>query len=223
MRIRILILNGIETKNSVTIIEKEMAATITLAGVLGLTTLFYGLPRLSNTTFVQSSVDNNFYHVMNAPSRQNAADILARLRKKIEILKENVENDEKINAYIRGKMVTLDLSQIQENTMDSEFAAYSINKGERLHFCVRDNKKGGEIKDDPNTLMFVAIHELAHVITKSIGHTEEFWVNQKMLLEKALELGLYIKRDYTVAPIKYCGQIIQSSLSANQNKIKNKN
>ena len=31
--------------------------------------------------------------------------------------------------------------------------------------------------EDENTLLFVSLHEVAHIMTKSIGHTKEFWDN----------------------------------------------
>ena len=42
--------------------------------------------------------------------------------------------------------------------------------------------------------MFVAIHELAHVMTKSIGHGDDFWNNMRYLLSVAIR---------THAPKKY--------------------
>ena len=44
--------------------------------------------------------------------------------------------------------------------------------------------------------MFVAIHEIAHIMTLSVGHTEEFWNNFKFLLENAVELNIYTPVDY---------------------------
>ena len=35
--------------------------------------------------------------------------------------------------------------------------------------------------------MFVTLHELAHVMTVSVGHTEEFWTNFKFLLTKSVD------------------------------------
>ena len=53
--------------------------------------------------------------------------------------------------------------------------------------------------------MFVVIHELAHIITKSIGHTDEFWENMKFLLKISIKLGIYQEVDYKNKPEKYCG------------------
>ena len=65
--------------------------------------------------------------------------------------------------------------------------------------------------------MFVAIHELAHVITKSIGHTDEFWDNMKFLLKKSVKINIYKKHDYKNNPIPYCGtEITDSPLPFNE-------
>ena len=53
-----------------------------------------------------------------------------------------------------------------------------------MAFCFNQKKNGTQLIDE-NTLTFVAIHELAHIATKSIGHNDEFWNNFKFLLEEA--------------------------------------
>ena len=44
---------------------------------------------------------------------------------------------------------------------------------------------------DMNTMMFVALHELAHVMTISIGHTTEFWDFFRYILSHAIHWKLY--------------------------------
>ena len=61
---------------------------------------------------------------------------------------------------------------------------------------------------DLNTLTFVAIHELSHVMTLSVGHTKEFWENFKFLLKNAVKIGIYRAEDYKKQPKKYCGMTI---------------
>ena len=92
----------------------------------------------------------------------------------------------------------------------SEYTAYSENKGEKLAFCVNTTKKGNKLIDE-NTLTFVAIHELAHTMTESIGHKEEFWKNFKFLLENAVRSHVYTPVDYSKHPISYCGMMINES------------
>ena len=70
--------------------------------------------------------------------------------------------------------------------------------------CVRDYSKDQEVHDDFNLLIFVAIHELGHVMSESAHHTDEFWANFKFLLRNAAEMGFYKPVDYAFDGKKYC-------------------
>ena len=61
---------------------------------------------------------------------------------------------------------------------------------------------------DENTLTFVAIHELSHIASESIGHNDEFWKNFKFLLEYAEKIKIYKPIDYKKNPKNYCGMRI---------------
>ena len=67
-----------------------------------------------------------------------------------------------------------------DNSKFNVKASLSINKGEKIAFCL-NTRKGGNKLIDENTLMFVALHELSHVGTVSIGHTQDFWRNFKCI------------------------------------------
>tara|TARA_B110000914_G_C15513774_1_gene472236 strand:- start:1323 stop:1925 length:603 start_codon:yes stop_codon:yes gene_type:complete len=199
-----------------------MATAILLGTILGITTIFYAVPILSRTTYVQSTIDKRYYKVLNVPSRQKAADILAVLRENIEKLvthiklkylkNHTISEEETTNLKdIFKRLDKLDLDEIQENELNSDHTAYSVNKGERLHFCVRSNKTGGHIQDNSNLLMYVALHEMAHVITLSRGHTKEFWKNHQLLLKEAIESKVYNPIDFSKNTILYCGQIIKTN------------
>ena len=77
-----------------------------------------------------------------------------------------------------------------ETTPDAKYTSYSVNKGEKIVFCLRDKKDGEELVKE-NIMTFVAIHELGHLMTKSIGHEPEFWNSFKLLLKIAIDNGLY--------------------------------
>ena len=101
---------------------------------------------------------------------------------------------------------------ISESNPGNMYTSYSINKGEKIVFCIRH--KHAEINGklvDINTIMFVAIHELAHLMTKSIGHTPEFWDNMRFLLKHSIELGIYKYVNYSENKEKYCGILITST------------
>ena len=56
--------------------------------------------------------------------------------------------------------------------------------------------------------MFVAIHELAHIASETVGHNDEFWNNFKFLLDNAVEIKIYSPVDYKKNNIEYCGMKI---------------
>ena len=80
---------------------------------------------------------------------------------------------------------------------------YTINK-QQIMMCIRDYSNKKEVHDDFNLLMFVAIHELSHVMSESIHHTDEFWSNFKFLLKNAAEMRFYYPVDYTYDSKNYC-------------------
>ena len=64
--------------------------------------------------------------------------------------------------------------------------------------------------EEYNTLLYVAIHELAHVKNKTLGHDKDFVEVFKELLEKSVQLGIYKWVDYKITPKKYCNYFLDS-------------
>ena len=60
-------------------------------------------------------------------------------------------------------------------------------------------------------MTFVAIHELGHLMTKSIGHEPEFWNSFKLLLKIAIDNGIYKDIDFNKKPEPYCGITISDN------------
>lgn len=65
--------------------------------------------------------------------------------------------------------------------------SYTINKN-KVYLCLRDQNNSYY---SMNMLMYVSIHELAHVICDEIGHTPKFHKIFAELLDKAVVLGIY--------------------------------
>jgi hypothetical protein len=66
--------------------------------------------------------------------------------------------------------------------------SYTINK-KVIHLCTKDPRNGRYY--DKNTLMFVVLHELAHVLCSDVGHTDSFSVINQALLDHAVKCGFY--------------------------------
>jgi hypothetical protein len=164
----------------------------------------------SELTYVTSNVDGRQYLVRNVPDRQYAADMLAQIRanftKIIDYLKENYIADERVQRLVNR----FNPDVISESMPNTSYTSYSVDKGRKIVFCLRSKDEKQELID-MNTIMFVAIHELAHVMTKSVGHTEEFWSNMRYLLKKGIKIGVYKPHDYKNNPVKYCGMTITDS------------
>ena len=154
-----------------------------------------------------SDVDGNKYCVRERSKLEIAANLLAKTTKKLIKLVAHMDkkypNRDNVKRLVNG----FNPKRVYETLPTSEYTAYSENKGEKLAFCLNKTKKGDTLIDE-NTLMFVAIHEIAHIMTKSIGHKPEFWNNFKFLLENAKEIGVYTPEDYKKTPRSYCGMKI---------------
>lgn len=65
--------------------------------------------------------------------------------------------------------------------------SYTINK-QKVFICTKD--QNNEYYDD-NMLIYVLLHEMAHVLNDTIGHTEEFFKKFDELKSKAIKLKIY--------------------------------
>ncbi len=162
-----------------------------------------------NLKCIVSNVDGETYCVRERAKLELAADLLAKVTNKCKELvvyvgeKYKDKGDERVRLLVEN----FDPKRVSETLPTSEFTAYSENKGEKIAFCLNKKKEGGKLID-LNTLTFVAIHELAHVMTKEEGHKLVFWQNFKFLLENAKEAGIYHPVNYKQNPTEYCGMQI---------------
>tara|TARA_B110000008_G_scaffold274569_1_gene310561 strand:+ start:597 stop:1196 length:600 start_codon:yes stop_codon:yes gene_type:complete len=161
-----------------------------------------------NLRCIVSTIDGKKYCVRERNNIQKASNLLARTTEKLEYLVENVGQRYPKRENVKRLVENFNPTTIKETLPTSEYTAYSENKGEKLAFCLNKKKQNNDNLIDSNTLTFVAIHEVAHIMTASVGHTEEFWNNFKFLLENAVELKIYTPVDYKKEPENYCGMDI---------------
>lgn len=146
--------------------------------------------------------------IVQQPDSAEMLDMLiTRINKLIDNIKQYPDPDFTLTR-LRHWDNTFVLENIKES-WKNESTSYSINKGEQLVFCIRD-KLNNSIHDI-NTLMFVAIHELAHIVTNELQHTKKFWNNMKKLLHRAEDIGVYRYVDYSTNPVEYCGMMIDGA------------
>ena len=154
-----------------------------------------------------STYDNQTYIVSSSDNAPEKANTLAYINECIMKLIDHIRDEN--NHHIMKLCNRYTHSTLIENIDKKEYKAYSLNKGEKIALCLEN--KDGSIIEDKNILLFVTIHELAHIMSDSIGHTDEFWDHMKFLLEEAEKINLYQPVDYKKHPKNYCGMEVNST------------
>lgn len=188
--------------------KSDLFLYITIGFVLLVCLKIYSESELYNLKCIISSVDGNKYCVRERSKEKEAANLLANVTKKckelVEYMKTTHPDDERVKRLVEG----FNPQKISETLPTSELTAYSENKGEKLAFCLNKKKHDDTVLIDMNTLTFVSLHELSHIMTSSIGHKQDFWQNFKFLLENAKAAGIYKPVDYKKNSQSYCGMTI---------------
>lgn len=184
---------------------------VLLAGILGY--LVWDTYFLAEVEYVKSKVDNREYLVRSLPDKQQAADLIANIRIKLEKVVKHLSENNKDDPRTKMILNNFRPDRISEGSENSKYTSYSINKGEKLVLCLRSKDERKQLVD-LNTMMFVSLHELSHMGTQSIGHTPEFWNNFRWILKEAIKINIYQYQDFNSKPEGYCGiQITDNPLS----------
>ncbi len=156
---------------------------------------------------VKSTVDGQTYRVRDMKDKQQAADLLAKVRARMRKLYIHLQSTFPDKPQVKRLLQRFQANpdRILESTPDAEHTSYSVNKGEKVHLCLRQRQGGDESLVNENVMVFVALHEMAHMITDEIGHPPEFWNNFGWLLKEAEKIGAYQYQDFKAHPVRYCG------------------
>ena len=156
---------------------------------------------------VRSSVDGQIYKVRDMSDKQKAADLLATVRLKLKNFIAHLESSFPDKPQVKRILQRFKASpeRLLEATPDAEHTSYSVNKGEKVHLCLRQRQGADESLVNENIMVFVSLHEMAHVVTDSVGHEPEFWNNFGWLLKEAEKTNTYQYTDFKAHPVRYCG------------------
>lgn len=124
-----------------------------------------------------------------------------KVYKFVNKLDEKHSDNEDVKRLVRR----MDNVRIEESKDEEGTSSYTVNKGELISVCVRYKPSNENFHND-NTLWFVLMHELAHIMSISEGHGPEFVKNFKFLLKESESMGIYQPVDYSNNNnIVYCG------------------
>lgn len=177
--------------------------------VLAVIILLYIKNYYGEVEYVTARGDGRRYLVRKLPDRQRAAELLAAINAKLTRLVHHMTAKHGGQADVQRLFDNYDADALSEGGSEIGYTSYSVNKGEKVVLCIR--QKDNAFVDE-NTIMYVAVHELGHLMTDEIGHTDKFWANFRWLLEEAIAAGIYTKVDFAKEPQQYCGITISSSV-----------
>jgi hypothetical protein len=172
--------------------------------------------RKSKLTVVENQDNGMKLMVVNDKNKRKSADLLSDIIIKMFKLRNTlIKEKDKYPEYeeyidLLEKNFNDERTKIYENDPTSDLTSFSVNKGEEVALCLK-SKKTGELHKE-NLLLYVAIHEMAHMACPEIGHGELFKKVFKFLTLRAMEMGIYEKEDYSSSPVEYCGMILSSSI-----------
>ena len=116
--------------------------------ILFLTTFYVKEQFVNEVERVKSDVDGRRYLVRSASDSKEAANLLGTINVKllrlIDILKEKHPDDDRTKRLDEK----YDPEALSEGTEDKNYTSYSINKGEKIVFCIRSKKTGKTIPDE---------------------------------------------------------------------------
>jgi hypothetical protein len=169
-----------------------------------------------NLVSVKAEKDGKSYQVQDLPAKDDAAEMLAEIKGRMDKVAAYYGQEEFASDPPAKLLVErYNPQRIMENSMTSPDTSYSENKGEKIVLCLRDktNPPGYPLVD-LNTVMFVVLHEMSHLMTAGLSttqHTPEFWANFRRLLQDAAQMGVYTPVNYSHSPVPYCGMEITDS------------
>ncbi len=158
--------------------------------------------------------DNRVYNIKNqSPERdEHALEFLSELRESCTKLVNYMYENSLPDEFTANRLYnSWSMCHLRETSSFDKSIAVTIDKGSEIRICIRDNDKF----EDINTAMFVLLHELAHIMSVSVGHTPEFYEHFSYITHFASYLNLYKPENFIDSPKTYCGMTIKSTPCSN--------
>lgn len=164
-----------------------------------------------NTTRI--IINNQSFNV----KQTSSAPVLLEINRRLNILQQHMNQKYKIRADNdkfdmpdRVRQLNANFSnELTEISPNNPLGSTSFTEGKKkIVFCLRN--KNGELHDI-NTLTFVALHEITHVMNDRWGHEKYFWELFKIVLNDAVEAGIYKPVNYGKNLQSYCGIVISQN------------
>lgn len=198
---------------------------IILGALLAIYIIYHMIYTYSEIRYVKSDIDGKTYLIRRGHNKSEeflneSANTLAlinqNIMKLIDQLESNYSNDDSKNYFIKKLRENYMPYIISEAAIDPRYTTYTIDKKD-MHICLRTRDTNEDVYD-LNILMYVVLHELAHLCNYNkddepiLGHGIEFKRIFKFLVEEAIKIDIYNYTNYSVNPKEYCGIMITTSI-----------
>lgn len=176
--------------------------------------IFY-ISNKSHLVSVRSELDGAYYSVQDTDKKIQTAFLLSSIKSDcIKLLdyiieQSNVKPPLMVEDFKMARK-KINYTNFREAEPYSKATSYSVNKGDELVLCVKS--KITDKIHSKNIILYVAIHELAHIVCPEIGHTNLFNQIFSYLLRTAVELQIYKYHDYHLDNQEYCGITINQNI-----------
>ena len=179
----------------------------------------------SESLYIQSDVDSKQYIIRRGRAKTDTylkdsantlAEINKRVMKLIDHLTVKYERDPSKNFFIKKLKENYNSYILSEAAVDERYTTYTVDKQD-MHVCLRTRDKSENLYDI-NLLMYVILHELAHLCNYDRagnpiqGHGTEFKNIFRLLVIEAIRLNIYEYIDYADTPQEYCGIVISTTI-----------
>ena len=168
--------------------------------------------RWSQTTFINSG--GTTFGVTSAINTSEKIDRLKEVKRRlgavVDYCSEHNWPDQSRGFRLKQRWQGIEM---METLPTEKTVAYVVDKGKSMNVCLTD--KATQRLQSLNTTMFVALHELSHIMSSSWGHGPEFWANFKIILKVAIDKGVYTHVDYSSENEMFCGTNIYSQPCSN--------
>ena len=163
--------------------------------------------------------DNNKYLIVDSKNKKlnkDKVDTLAKLHKVALTLANTMYKNKIPNAktgeLINNRLKNLKFSEVKQGDKST---AYTLNKDVEMGFCLIDPPTHTIIILEK--LIFVLLHELAHVMSVDLGHGHEFQENFSFIVKLAIKLGLWKDLEFEKKPLTICNTLVTTSPCSNSN------
>ena len=187
--------------------ENKGLKLVIIAIVVVLVLYYFNFAETSLT--YEKGSDEQFHLVRDLPDKEEAAEIMGEIKRRLQLLINYCVTNFPNDTNVQQMKQRFKTQNIQETDLSDSGTSYSIDKGKEINLCIRD--KATARLHQINILMFVSIHELAHVMATSYGHNGEFGDRFVFLLKQATKIGIYKAVDYSKKNVNFCGMDVTDS------------